>query len=957
MKGTQTDRARFGVFELDLKAGELHKAGQTVLLQEQPLQVLRMLVVRAGELVTREEIQKKLWPNDTVVEFDHGINTAIQKLRQALGDSADKPSYIQTVARRGYRLMVPVEPVDSSSGDRLAIEAASSGEDETTGQIKLESAALIGKTVSHYRVLQLIGGGGMGVVYKAEDLKLGRAVALKFLPEEVGNDPRALERFEREARTASALNHPNICTIYEIEEHDGQPFIVMELLEGQTLRDRLAAATSAAAPLSVDQVSNLALQISQGLEAAHGKGIIHRDIKPANIFITNHSVAKILDFGLAKLLEPGEKDERPAQPAPAMALPPASGAWSLTRTGAAMGTAGYMSPEQVRGENLDVRTDIFSFGLVLYEMAAGQRAFGGDTVATIHEAILNRAPAPLMQLHPEVLPRMEQIISRCLRKDRNQRYEHASDLRGDLEELRLESSAALRKDLAAVPPRTIQTGKLPVEPGSIVGRPAVARSRLLAAGTLVLILILAGLGYLHWRNPPSVDANASIVVLPFADLSPGKDEEYFSDGLTEQLINELARIPGLNVVARSSAFQFKGKTVDPRTLGRKLNVANILEGSVSREGNRLRIRAELTKAADGFQLWSESYDRQISDIFAVQDEIARAVARELQLKLTAANRAPLTTTAVTTPDVYEAYLEGRYFARRHQSGDMDKALAYADQATKLDPRYAPAWALRSQIFSELSQGGLIDNVEGYRKARESAQTAIALDPTLAEAYLALALIQRNYDWDWAGAEDNFAKATKIDPGNAAVYLYRAVLTARLGRFDEAIELEKKSIALDPEHLRGYRTLGATLYDAGRYAEAQAALQKAVELSPQSPLTHYYRGVVLLAQDRPDQALPEMQQEGFEPWRLPGEALAYYAAGRRRESDDALNALITKYQKGAAYQIAQVYAYRKENDEAFVWLERAYRQRDAALPDLKIDPLLKTLHQDPRYTELLNKMRL
>ena len=381
MRNTPQGRARFGVFELDLKAGELHKDGQTVLLQEQPLQVLRMLVVNAAELVTREEIQKKLWPNDTVVEFDHGINTAIQKLRQALGDSADKPSYIQTVARRGYRLIAPVERAESGSNDSLEVEPVSSGQDETTARIKLESA-LTGKTISHYRLLHVIGGGGMGVVYKAEDLKLGRAVALKFLPEEIGSDPRALERFQREARTASSLNHPNICTIYEIEEHEGRPFIAMELLEGRTLRDRLATATLAAEPLSIDRALNIALQISEGLEAAHEKGIIHRDIKPANIFVTNKGVTKILDFGLAKLLRPSGEQATAAEidggPGPLSPVVAGSEALNLSRPGRAAGTAAYMSPEQVRGEKLDPRTDLFSFGLVLYEMATGRRAFTGD---------------------------------------------------------------------------------------------------------------------------------------------------------------------------------------------------------------------------------------------------------------------------------------------------------------------------------------------------------------------------------------------------------------------------------------------------------------------------------------------------------------------------------------------------------------------------------------------------
>jgi serine/threonine protein kinase len=441
MKGTLPNRARFGGFELDLKAGELYRDGQTVLLQEQPLQVLRMLVFNAGKLVTREEIQKKLWPNDTVVEFDHGINTAIQKLRQALGDSADKPSYIQTVARRGYRFIASVERVDSICSDEPVAEAITRGEDET--KTKFESSSLtgkaipqahvapagnlIGKKVSHYRVLEVVGGGGMGVVYKAEDLKLGRRVAMKFLPEELGSDANALERFEREARAASALDHANICAIHEFGEHDRQPFIVMPLLQGQNLRDLIS---NRAAPFSTEEILRIGIQIASGLEAAHEKGIIHRDIKPANIFLTTGGPVKILDFGLAKLVEAEERSEEQIG---AVSVPLFSTDRDLTITGLTMGTAGYMSPEQVRGEKLDAPTDLFSFGLVLYEMATGQRAFSGETAAVVKDAIQNEDLTPLGHINPALPEKLESIVIRAIEKDRERRYQCASDIRLALE--------------------------------------------------------------------------------------------------------------------------------------------------------------------------------------------------------------------------------------------------------------------------------------------------------------------------------------------------------------------------------------------------------------------------------------------------------------------------------------------------------------------------------------------
>ncbi len=407
---------RFGVFELDLRARELRKNAVSTGLPEQSIKILALLLEKPGDVVLREEIRKKLWPNDTVVEFDHSINAAMQRLRQALGDPAEAPQYIETLARRGY------VPSGTAAGGNL-----------------------IGKKVSRYRVLEVLGGGGMGVVFKAEDLKLGRRVALKFLPEETANDPQTLHRFEHEARAASALNHPNICTIYGIEEHEGQPFIVMELLEGETLRELISKAKTATAPLSLEKLLDLAVQVTEGLNAAHQKGIIHRDIKPANVFVTTQGQAKILDFGLAKLVpavaaaeaHPGHEHRIDGvHGAPReTALVPGSDLF-LSRTGVAMGTAGYMSPEQVRGEKLDARTDLFSFGLVLYEMAAGQRAFTGETAPILHDAILSHTPTPVRELNPELPSNLEEVIKKALEKDRERRYQTAAEIRADLQSLR-----------------------------------------------------------------------------------------------------------------------------------------------------------------------------------------------------------------------------------------------------------------------------------------------------------------------------------------------------------------------------------------------------------------------------------------------------------------------------------------------------------------------------------------
>jgi serine/threonine protein kinase/Tol biopolymer transport system component len=473
-------RVQIGLFEFDMRAGELRRGGRKIRLQEQPFQVLLMLVHRSGELVTLEEIKQKLWPNDTVVEFDHSIHTAIKKLRQALNDSAGSPRYVETVARRGYRLIVPVEFLESTPGDGSLSDPLSGPHDGTAVQVQV-GAGLIGKKVSHYRVLEVIGGGGMGLVYKAEDLKLGRRVALKFLPEELATDAVALRRFEREAQTASSLNHPNICTIYEIEEDEGQPFLVMELLEGETLRDRLATGGGS---LPLGALLGIAIQISDGLQAAHERGIIHRDIKPANIFIAAKGVCKILDFGLAKLLAVGD-EEKPAPRSDALlaGMPAAAYGLTLTRTGLAMGTAGYMSPEQVRGEKLDARTDLFSFGLVLYEMATGKRAFSGETAAVVHEAILHQTQAPVHELNAVLPPGLEAIVDKALEKDRQDRYQTAAEMGADLKALPGEAESAPQK-------------------------PMRYSWMLLLAAVLAMVLLALGLGFRWFRGQQLAPAKA-----------------------------------------------------------------------------------------------------------------------------------------------------------------------------------------------------------------------------------------------------------------------------------------------------------------------------------------------------------------------------------------------------------------------------------------------------------------
>lgn len=479
---------------------------------------------------------------------------------------------------------------------------------------------------------------------------------------------------------------------------------------------------------------------------------------------------------------------------------------------------------------------------------------------------------------------------------------------------------------------------------------------------LAVLLILAALASAviarrHFRVTTSPQ-NTSIAVLPFADMSAAKDQEYFSDGLAEQLINDLAKIPGLKVVGRSSAFQFKGRDEDLREVGRKLGVANVLEGSVRRDGNHIRITAELIKADDGFQLWSQTYDREIEDIFGVEDDIAQAATEALQLKLLG-NRQPVAANLRNTnPEAYQAYLQAKYFSGRGQSKeDFDKALAYTNKAIELDKKYAPAWALRAAVQNMMAEIGLTNMTEGFRKARDDEERAIALDPTLDSGYVALAVTQMFYDWDWEAANTSLTKAAALEPGNVDIVRIRAYLSLTLGNLDQATQLYRQAVTLDPLRTNSYLTVGQLLQAEGRYHEAQAALQKALDLNPQVTFAHLTLGQILIAEGKPQQGLTEIEKEPSEWGKLTGGGMVYHALGREQDSNAALAKLIEKHGADCAYQIAQVYAFREESDKSFEWLERAYKQRDSGLAGIKTDPLFRNARHDPRYTELLKKMHL
>jgi serine/threonine protein kinase/cytochrome c-type biogenesis protein CcmH/NrfG len=669
-----------------------------------------------------------------------------------------------------------------------------------------------GETISHYRLLDKLGGGGMGVVFKAEDIRLGRQVALKFLPDELARDPRALERFQREARAASALNHPNICTIHDIDEQDGRSFIVMELLEGETLRQRIGVRA-----LSVDDLLDIGVQIAGALEAAHAKGIVHRDIKPANIFITQGR-PKILDFGLAKPAgwQPGMGDTLSASSAPTAAI----GTESLTSPGTTMGTVAYMSPEQARGEDIDARSDLFSFGVVLYEMATGRAAFGGNTPAVIFEAILNRTPVAPIRLNPNVPPELDRIINRSLEKERRLRYQNASEMRADLQRLKRESESGRS---AAVP---------------------VARS------------------------------DKSLAVLYFENMSGAKDDEYFRDGMSEDIITELLKIKGLHVFPRTTVLPFRDTSLTAPDIGQRLGANFVLAGSVRRAGNRLRINAQLVDAGRDYPVWAERFDRELKDVFEVQEEIARSIAAALRIQLSPQEEQTIALKPTENPEAYDYLLRGRKYARM---GNLEFAMQMYQHAIRLDPDFAHAYAGIAHVCGALAeyQGG---DPLWIEKGLRAVERALALQPDLPDALSARARlysVQKNYieaaRWArkaielkpdceegyavlgralfesdrWKEAAELIDRAIAVCGDDYNVYIPYANVLRALGDDQAATKLEEKLIVVlehqlqtVPEDVRATILLAANYSRQGKTREAVAAAEKAVAMRPGDSLTLY-----------------------------------------------------------------------------------------------------------------------
>ncbi len=834
-----------------------------------------------------------------------------------------------------------------------------------------------GASLSHYRIVSKLGAGGMGEVYLAQDTKLDRKVALKILPADLAANQDRMRRFTQEAKSAAALNHPNIATIHEIGESDGVNFIAMEFIDGATLREKIHQDQT-----DLRKLLRYLQHVAEGLAKAHAAGIVHRDLKPDNIMITRDGHAKILDFGLAKLVEQRPMSGRDSSEVATAVMPQHSS------PGTVMGTVGYMSPEQAQGKTKDIdqRSDIFSFGCILFEAATRKKPFEGESVIkSLHMVVYEPAP-PIADFNPSAPSELQRIVRRCLAKDPDERYQSIKEVAIELKELRRELEGAgidttvppparseTTRPTAADPRRSESSGPAFSSPSSSLQTPASSAEYIVTgikqhkifAVIVVLVLVAGSIGLgLFWRarNSTAEGTINSIAVMPFVNASGNSDVEYLSDGITESLINSLSQLPNLSVKGRSTVFRYRGKDITPQQIGSELSVQAILNGRVVQRGEQLTLSLDLVNARTGDQIWGQQYIRKASDIVSLQAQIANEISQKLRTDISGEDRQKLIKGSTANPEAYQLYLKGNYFAARYTKDGLQKGIEYFNQAIALDPNYALAYNGLAYYYIVANEWYLAPR-EAMPKAKEAAKKALAIDETLAVAHASLAVVLDWHDWDWVTAEPEYKRALELDPNDPRSHQFYSWFLAEHGRVEEAIAEAKRAQQLDPISPEQGIYLGQVLLFLRHYDEAIEALRKTAELDQTFWLSHNFLGRAYEQKGRLPEAIAEFQRAiQLEPAAAENRSMlghAYAVSGNKVQALKMVDDLkeLSKTSYVPPYNIAIVYAGLGEKDQAFAWLDRAFSERSGYLTWLTTDPQLDVLRSDPRFADLVRRVGL
>ena len=859
-------------------------------------------------------------------------------------DPDERPSFLDAACADDPALRPEVEML--LSGEPLAGSFIESPPFEAAAAVVAERQVglLNGRVIGHYRIVTSLGAGGMGEVYLAEDTRLKRRVAIKFLRPGSAGDERASRRLMREAQAAATLDHPNICSVYEVGRDDGLDYIVMQYVEGETL-----AASIRRKPPEFEESLDIAVQVADALAEAHRHGIIHRDIKPQNIMITPRGQAKVLDFGLAKLFDNSLAQRTTTDTLATQNLD--------TDPGTVMGTATYMSPEQARGKTLDARTDIFSFGVVVYEMITGRAPFGAPTLAQVIAAILEQDPPPLGSYAPEVPPEMQRIIDTALCKDADQRYQSMAQMAGELKDLKFKVDSGQGQSSW----RGGRTAKPASVRASLNRGLGERRYWAFAAAALIVVAVVAYYLVQHSRKPVNAGSRpmASLAVVPFKPLSPGIEDESLGVGLAEDLVTRLSSTRQIVVTPTNSAARLAGRGMEPADIGRALGVDGVLTGTVQRAGDRIRFDAQLVRTEDRTAVWADKFDERAADILAVQDRLSERLTQALALQLSEEQQRLLTKPYTTDAEAFQLYMKGDYYWRKRTREGFNVCADYLQQALRKDPRYAVAYAGLAATYSSQSQLGFAAPNDAMPLAEAAVMKALDMDDTLPNAHVVLATIKSVYDWDHAGGEKEFQRAIELDSNYLEAHQYYGLCLAAMGRFADSRGQLQQAQKIDPESPLLGTTTTYALYLAGDYDDVIGRCKRAIEVNPNFYLLHLHLGQALAAKGSYDQAISEFQKarivSGDAPTVVARLGHAYAASGRTQEA----RLMLQELQQASAqpHYVAQVFVGLDQQDRAIEWLEKARQERSGDLVYLKTDPIYKRLQSNPKFRELLGQIGL